>query len=187
MSGQPDLRLAPGSPDSDRHWLTMAIGLSRRCPPSGSAFSVGAVVVGEDGALIATGYSRELDRHDHAEEVAIRRAAGRDLGTATLYSSLEPCLRRASRPVPCAELIVAAGIRRVVIAWREPPVFVPGGGAAWLADRGVTVAELPELADEARAVNAALPVRGASGQAAACDRGSHGRGELSAPGADNSP
>jgi len=156
VTGRADRRLSPGSQDADRHWLRLAIELSRCCPPSGSAFSVGAVIVGADGAVISTGHSRELDSHDHAEEVALHRAAGRDLGTATLYSSLEPCLRRASRPVPCAELIVAAGIRRVVIAWREPPVFVPGGGAAWLADRGVTVVDLPDLAGEARSVNSAL-------------------------------
>ncbi len=53
----------------------------------------------------------------------------------------------------CAELIAAAGVRRVVIAWREPPLFVPGGGTAWLAGRGVTVIELPELAIAARSVN----------------------------------
>jgi diaminohydroxyphosphoribosylaminopyrimidine deaminase/5-amino-6-(5-phosphoribosylamino)uracil reductase len=58
--------------------------------------------------------------------------------------------------VPCAELILAAGLRRVVLAWLEPPVFVPGGGARWLAARGVTVVELPELAERARSVNAHL-------------------------------
>ena len=47
-------------------------------------------------------------------------------------------------------------ITRVVLAWREPPVFVPGGGAAWLADHGVLVTEVPELAADARAVNAHL-------------------------------
>ena len=36
------------------------------------------------------------------------------------------------------------------------PVFVPGGGARWLRDQGVTVVEVAELADEARAVNAHL-------------------------------
>jgi diaminohydroxyphosphoribosylaminopyrimidine deaminase / 5-amino-6-(5-phosphoribosylamino)uracil reductase len=75
------------------------------------------------------------------------------LAAATLYSSLEPCIARASRSRSCAELIVAAGLCRVVIAWREPPLFVPGGGAAWLADRGITVIELPELTDAARAPN----------------------------------
>jgi diaminohydroxyphosphoribosylaminopyrimidine deaminase/5-amino-6-(5-phosphoribosylamino)uracil reductase len=151
-----------GSPEAtgtDRRWLREAIALSRRCPPSATAFSVGAVLVAADGAVLATGYSRETDPKDHAEEAALAklgRAARPALASATLYSSLEPCRMRASRPRPCAELIIDAGIGRVVIAWREPPVFVPGGGAELLRDAGITVVEVPELAAEARAVNAAL-------------------------------
>jgi len=141
---------------ADIGFLRAAIELSRRCPPSDTAFSVGAIIVGADGGVLATGYSRESDPHDHAEEAALAKLAGRELPGATIYSSLEPCLRRLSRPRGCAELILAAGIGRVVLAWREPPLFVPGGGAAWLADRGVSVAEIPELGPEARAVNAHL-------------------------------
>ncbi|MGZ4435854.1 MAG: dCMP deaminase [Trebonia sp.] len=178
----------PGDADADRGWLREAIELSTRCPPSRSAFSVGAVLVGAAGRIIATGYSRERDPADHAEEAALAKVGAADqlagapdqvagadqlagadrltadrfagvtdlLAGATLYSSLEPCLRRASRPRPCAELIVAAGIRRVVVAWLEPPLFVPRGGAAWLRGAGVTVIEFPELAAQARAVNAHL-------------------------------
>lgn len=151
-------RMQAGDPGTDRYWLTAAVELSRQCPPSDTAFSVGAVLVGESGQVIATGYSRERDPKDHAEEVALGKAAahGADLIGATMYSSLEPCVARASRPMTCAELIVAAGLRRVVLAWREPPLFVPGGGAAWLAAHGVDVVEIPELADAARAVNAHL-------------------------------
>ncbi|HEX6934574.1 MAG TPA: deaminase [Streptosporangiaceae bacterium] len=146
----------PGDPEADRNWLNAAIDLSRKCPVSESAFSVGAVLVSADGDVIATGYSRETGPQDHAEEVALRRAPGAGLDGATLYSSLEPCLRRASRPVSCAELIVASGLRRVVIAWLEPPVFQPGGGAAWLTARGVAVVHLPDLAEAARSPNAHL-------------------------------
>lgn len=143
---------------TDREWLELAIELSRRCPVSESAFSVGAVLVGAGGAEIATGYSREVDCKDHAEEIALSRAisAGADLEGATIYCSLEPCLSRLSRPLGCARLIEAAGVRRVVLAWREPPLFVPGGGAGWLERNGVEVVELAELADAARAVNAHL-------------------------------
>jgi diaminohydroxyphosphoribosylaminopyrimidine deaminase / 5-amino-6-(5-phosphoribosylamino)uracil reductase len=153
--GQPEPAWIPGSPDADRHWLAAAIDLSRLCPPSDSAFSVGAILVGADGRVLSTGYSRELDQRVHAEEVALSRAARSvaGLGGATLYSSLEPCIARASGPVPCAELAHAAGIRRVVIAWREPPVFVPGGGAVWLRDHGVEVVEFPDLAESARAAS----------------------------------
>lgn len=150
--------MVPGEPDADQRWLTEAIELSRCCPPSLSAFSVGAIIVASSGEIIATGYSRQSDPRDHAEEVALCRASAdrAPLADATLYSSLEPCLRRSSRPVPCAELIWVSGIRRIVIAWREPPVFQPGGGAHWLAERGIEIVELAELAGEARAVNHAV-------------------------------
>ncbi|MGN6792030.1 MAG: deaminase [Streptosporangiaceae bacterium] len=146
----------PGKPEADRYWLNLAIELSRKCPVSDSAFSVGAIVVSLSGDAIGTGYSRETDPRDHAEEVALRRAGAADLGKATLYSSLEPCLRRASRQVSCSELIAAAGIQRVVIAWLEPPVFVPHGGATWLAARDVAVIQLADLAPAAMAANAHL-------------------------------
>jgi riboflavin biosynthesis pyrimidine reductase/pyrimidine deaminase RibD-like protein len=143
---------------ADRGWLSEAIGLSRLCPPSATAFAVGAVVVAGDGSVLAAGYSREGSPHDHAEEAALAKLDPADprLGGATLYSSLEPCRFRASRPRPCAELIIGAGLRRVVIAWREPPVFAPGGGAALLAEAGITVVEIADLAPQARAVNAGL-------------------------------
>ena len=134
--------------------------LSRLCPPSDSAFSVGAVVVGEDGEVLATGFSREQEDHDHAEEVALRKL-GPDprLRHATLYSSLVPCGARASRPVTCVRHIVAAGIPRVVFAWREPRLFTDGAGAEQLRAASVAVTEMPELAERARAVNAHLSLR----------------------------
>ena len=143
---------------ADQAWLAQTIGLSRRCPPSPSAFCVGAVVVAADGTVMATGYSRETSPRGHAEEAALAKIDPADsrLASATLYSSLEPCRARASRPIPCAELIIAADLRRVVIAWLEPPVFAPGGGAALLREAGITVVEVPGLAAEARAVNAAV-------------------------------
>lgn len=140
---------------ADEYWLAEAIELSRRCHPTDAAFCVGAILVSASGQVIARGYSRQADPYDHAEEVALAYAAsaGADLTGATLHTSLEPCLRRVSRPVPCAELILRSGVRRVVFAWREPPIFQPGGGAAWLEDRGITVIELSGLAASARAVN----------------------------------
>ena len=153
----------PGSPggagpDADRHWLLEAIRLSQYCPPSPTAFSVGAVLVGADGTVLSAGYSRECAPADHAEELALARIGlpGTALADATMYSSLEPCAARASRPTPCADLIIASGIGRVVIAWREPPIFVPGGRAVRLRQAGLKVMVVPELAGQARAVNAHL-------------------------------
>src|SRR5258708_17045892 len=101
--------LIPGDLAADRRWLAAAIDLSRQAPASAAAFSVGALLVAASGEVIATGYSREVDPADHAEEVTLHRAAGAELGAATLYSSLEPCLRRAPRPASCASALTPAG------------------------------------------------------------------------------
>jgi riboflavin-specific deaminase-like protein len=151
--------LGPGAPD--RRFLSWAVELSRLSPPSESAFSVGAVIVAEDGQVLSTGFSREQEDHDHAEEVAVRKLGFHDprLRRATIYSSLVPCGARASRPVTCVQHIVAAGIPRVVFAWREPPLFTAGDGADQLRAAGVDVLELPDLAPRACAVNAHLTAR----------------------------
>jgi 5-amino-6-(5-phosphoribosylamino)uracil reductase len=148
--------LGPGGPDA--RFLRAAIELSRQCPPSDTAFSVGAIIVAADGEIMTAGFSREQDPHDHAEEVALRKAGPDDprLASATIYSSLVPCGARASRPVTCVQHILAAGIPRVVFAWREPPIFTEGRGAEQLRAAGLTVIEIPGLAPAACAVNARL-------------------------------
>ncbi len=103
--------------------MALAIELAGRCPPSDSAFSVGAVVIDAAGHELARGFSREGgDPVVHAEESALGKLApgGPRLAGATVYSTLEPCSQRKSRPRTCSELIIAAGVARVVIAWREP-------------------------------------------------------------------
>lgn len=142
---------------SDRGWMRHAIGLARLCPPSETAFSVGAVIVGADGVEIIHGWSRETDDKVHAEESALNKLEPGDprLRHATIYSTLEPCSVRGSTDrTPCTDRILQAGIRRVVIAWREPGTFVVNCvGVEKLRDHGVEVVELPDLADEAMSMN----------------------------------
>ncbi|MEU0003805.1 dihydrofolate reductase family protein [Streptomyces sp. NPDC006314] len=150
----------PAPTAADRHWLRTACELAAQCPPSETAFSVGAVVVAADGTELARGHSREgLDPVVHAEEAALAKTGRADprLAGATVYSSLEPCARRASRPAPCAELILRAGVRRVVTAWREPDTFVAAAdGTGALLDGGAEVVVLPEFEALAKAPNAHL-------------------------------
>lgn len=144
------LRYRFGPPD-DRH-LAEACILTERCPPSESAFSVGCVVVADDGSVLGSGWSRRDDPLDHAEEGVLRDLAGDPrLPGATLYSSLEPCAQRASRPDSCATLIERAGVGRVVYAWREPPEFVarPSGIEA-LERAGIPTTHLPRWEPLAR-------------------------------------
>ena len=142
--------------DADLRLLRQAVELSQLCPPSSTAFSVGAVVVDANGNVLATGYSRETDPRAHAEEGALTKLDGELPAGVTVYSSLEPCSSRASRPDSCASLIIAAGIGRVVFALREPSVFVDGRGGEVLAGAGVTVIEATQLASDVRRVNAHL-------------------------------
>ncbi|MFF8191297.1 dihydrofolate reductase family protein [Streptomyces bobili] len=145
---------------ADRHWLALACELAAACPPSRTAFSVGAVVVAADGTELARGHSREAgDPVVHAEEAALAKIGPADprLAGATVYSSLEPCARRSSRPAPCARLILDAGVRRVVTAWREPDTFVThADGSGLLAAAGADVVVLPEYEAQAKAPNGHL-------------------------------
>ena len=100
--------------------MSYAVELAGRCPRSASAFAVGSVIVGPGGREVSAGWSRDTDALVHAEESALLKAVGVDLGGCTLYSTLEPCSKRAHRPAAtCTSLILAAripGVERDVMA-----------------------------------------------------------------------
>jgi pyrimidine deaminase RibD-like protein len=141
----------------DERWMRVAISLAWQCPPSETAFSVGAVIVDAAGTELSRGFSREGGHLAvHAEESALGKLAPGEprLAGATIYSTLEPCSQRKSRPRTCTELIIAAGLARVVIAWREPALFVADAqGYELLSRAGLTLTEMPELAADAAAPN----------------------------------
>ena len=143
--------------DEDGRWMRFAVSLAGQCPPSDTAFSVGAIIVDADGTELSRGFSRESgDPLVHAEEAALGKLPPGEprLAGATIFSTLEPCSWRKSRPRTCTELIIAAGLRRVVIAWREPALFVADArGYELLSRAGLTVTELPEFTADAIAPN----------------------------------
>ena len=111
---------------------------------------VGAVVV-KGGQVVGRGYHRRAGA-PHAEVEALR-SAGEAARGADLYVTLEPCNHQGRTP-PCTQAILAAGVRRVIIAARDPNPQVTGGGAEFLAARGVEV-DVGLLAAEARRLNEA--------------------------------
>lgn len=140
----------------DRRHLEEAIALASNCTPKPTSFCVGAMIVDAEGSVLATGYSGMRDPHDHAEEAALNELDDADrarLTAATLYTSLEPCSKRASRPVTCTEHILRARIARVVFALSEPDLFVDCVGAETLRTAGVEVIQLEDLADAAWSAN----------------------------------
>lgn len=138
----------------DRQWLGMAIDLSRLSSRTPTRYAVGAVIVDHAGAVLATGYTGESDPRHHAEEVALAKLAYQRDRAATIYTSLEPCTTRRSRPHSCTELILATGIRRVVFALREPLVLADCHGVEALRHAGVEVVEFDDLGRFVRDVNA---------------------------------
>jgi len=111
---------------------------------------VGAVVV-RGGEIVGRGYHRAYGL-PHGEVEAMRRAGDGARG-ATLYVTLEPCNHQGRTP-PCTQAVINAGIRRVVIATRDPNPRVNGGGAEFLQSKGLQV-ETGLLADQARRLNEA--------------------------------
>ena len=97
---------------------------------------VGAVVVDDEGVVVGRG-SHEFAGGPHAEVYAFADAGPRTRG-ATLYCTLEPC-SHTGRTGPCAPQVVAAGIRRAVIAIVDPNPQVQGRGIAHLRDHGIDV------------------------------------------------
>ena len=111
---------------------------------------VGAVVV-NGGKVVGRGYHRRAGL-PHAEVEALA-AAGEAARGADLYVTLEPCNHQGKTP-PCTQAILAAGVRRVIIATPDPNPQVTGGGAEFLTAQGLAIT-MGVLEPEARRLNEA--------------------------------
>ena len=128
-----------------RHALELAVGGWGRVSPNPL---VGAVVLA-DGRSVGEGFHAEYGG-PHAEVVALD-AAGAAARGGTLVVTLEPCAHHGKTP-PCTDAVLAAGVRRVVAAIRDPAPAARGG-AEVLRSAGVEV-EFGLLAEEAAALAA---------------------------------
>ncbi|MGQ0428505.1 MAG: bifunctional diaminohydroxyphosphoribosylaminopyrimidine deaminase/5-amino-6-(5-phosphoribosylamino)uracil reductase RibD [Gammaproteobacteria bacterium] len=106
-------------------------------------------VIAEGARVLAEGW-HERAGGPHAEAMALAALGGRAPG-ATAYVTLEPCCHHGRTP-PCADALIAAGVRRVVYAVRDPNPRISGGGAARLEAAGIA-AQGGLMQGEARALN----------------------------------
>jgi len=96
---------------------------------------VGAVLV-RNGRVVGEGF-HAYEGIKHAEIIALERAGSKSRGAA-LYINLEPCSHH-GRTGPCAKALIAAGVRRVVAAMRDPNPKVAGRGFRQLRAAGIKV------------------------------------------------
>lgn len=120
---------------------------------------VGCVVV-KDNIMVGEGWHVRAGA-GHAEVIALEKAGAQARG-ATVYVTLEPCCHYGRTP-PCTQALLAAGVRRVVMAMQDPNPQVAGRGMAQLREAGMAV-ECGVLENEARALNPGFIQRMESGR-----------------------
>lgn len=112
-------------------------------------------VIARDERVIATGWHAATGG-PHAEVVALESAGPAARG-ATAYVTLEPCDHHGQTP-PCVDALVAAGIKRVVMAMQDPNARVNGAGQRRLEAAGVAV-ECGLMAEAAEKLNVGFVMR----------------------------
>jgi diaminohydroxyphosphoribosylaminopyrimidine deaminase / 5-amino-6-(5-phosphoribosylamino)uracil reductase len=122
----------------DAHMMAIALTMARRgLGQTAPNPSVGAVVADEAAGVVIARAVTAPGGRPHAETIAITEAGPRARG-ATLYVTLEPCSHH-GQTGPCADAIIAAGIKRVVVAIEDPDPRVAGRGLDKLRAAGIEV------------------------------------------------
>jgi diaminohydroxyphosphoribosylaminopyrimidine deaminase/5-amino-6-(5-phosphoribosylamino)uracil reductase len=138
------------APNLDRWHMARALELAARGKGAVEPNPMVGCILARGAEIIGQGWHRRYGG-PHAEVEALAVAGARAKG-ATLYVTLEPCCHHGKTP-PCTDAVLAAGIRRVVVASLDPFPAVAGKGISLLQQAGVEV-EVGLLADEAQRLNA---------------------------------
>jgi diaminohydroxyphosphoribosylaminopyrimidine deaminase / 5-amino-6-(5-phosphoribosylamino)uracil reductase len=121
----------------DEQWMAEAIALGEAARGTTALNpNVGCVIVG-DGVIVGQGATAPGGR-PHAEAIALGQAAEAARGS-TAYVTLEPCVHLSERGPACADLLIDAGIARVVAAISDPDPRTNGQGFERLKSAGIAV------------------------------------------------
>ena len=149
------------SSDDARH-MAHALALAERaCGISTPNPNVGCLLVRE-GRVVGRGWTQPGGR-PHAEAMALD-AAGAAAAGATAYVTLEPCAHASTRGPACADLLIKAGVARVVAAMTDPDARTAGAGLERMRQAGIAVTA-PLMAEAAERAMAGWLMRMRAGRA----------------------
>ena len=158
----------PSLPPRDhKAYMRFALSLAYESEPKPTNFRVGAVLVDEaSNQILSTGYTLELPGNTHAEQCcfekysALKSVPAHEVGTVlpentVLYTTMEPCNKRASGNLPCTERILKTksdgngGIKTVYLGVKEPETFVgENEGSAKLEKAGIACVHVTGFEEE---------------------------------------
>ncbi len=134
----------PVNLDDDRHFARLAIEEARRSVAEDDRPHprVGAVVV-KNGKILAKAHRGENPK-SHAEYVALEeKLSNETLAGATVYTTLEPCIKRNPPKICCAQRLVERKVARVLIGMLDPNPDIRGLGDQLLSEAGIEVQLFP--------------------------------------------
>ena len=137
---------------TDEHRMRQALKLAKKARGWTSPNPMVGALVYQGDLLVGQGYHKKTGS-PHAEVLALNEA-GRKARGGTLYVTLEPCTHYGHTP-PCTDAVIQSGVRKVVIAMKDPNPDVSGGGAERLQEAGLEV-RLGVLEGECQRLNEAF-------------------------------
>ncbi|WP_168464260.1 bifunctional diaminohydroxyphosphoribosylaminopyrimidine deaminase/5-amino-6-(5-phosphoribosylamino)uracil reductase RibD [Wolbachia endosymbiont of Ctenocephalides felis wCfeT] len=134
---------------TDDYFMSIALKLAEKNLGNVAPNPAVGCVIEKDGTVVGEGYTG-IGGRPHAEVVALQNAKEKAQG-ATMYVTLEPCCHHGVTG-PCTEVIIEAGIKRVVVATTDPDSRVSGGGIKALKEAGIEIKQ-GIMQKEAEALN----------------------------------
>lgn len=134
---------------SDEGYMRLALELAEAAQGQTDSNPVVGCVIVKDGRIIGMG--SHLRRGEVHAEVHALAMAGEEAAGSTVYVTLEPCSHHGRTP-PCAERLIAAGVKRVVAATEDPNPLVAGTGLRMLREQGIET-KVGVLQEEALKLN----------------------------------
>jgi diaminohydroxyphosphoribosylaminopyrimidine deaminase/5-amino-6-(5-phosphoribosylamino)uracil reductase len=135
---------------NDRYFLEKTLELAKKAKGMTSPNPlVGAVIVKND-KIIGSGYHKKAGM-PHAEIEALRNAKSSVKG-ATLYINLEPCFHYGRTP-PCVDAIIKSGIKKVIVATKDPNPLVTGKSLRKLRINNIKVKTVDSCSKQSKKIN----------------------------------